>query len=48
VPADPLPALELLVAVGSGDEGEDGMIVAGAQDVDDLGVLQVPPQSTIP
>ena len=42
--ADALPALELLVPVGSGDQRQDGMVVAGAQDADDLGVLQVPQQ----
>ena len=44
VPADPLPALELLIPVGMRDQGQDGMVVAGAQDADDRGVLQVPQQ----
>src|ERR1039457_6351680 len=41
---DPLPAGDLLVTVSPGNEGEDGMVVARAQDADDLGVLQVPQQ----
>ena len=39
VAADLLPARDLFVPVGLGDQGEDRVIVAGAEDLEDLLVL---------
>jgi hypothetical protein len=44
VPADTLPAAELLVPVGGWDQRQHRVVVGGAKDVDDTGVLEVPEQ----
>ena len=41
---EPAPALQVLLPVGRRDQRQDGMVIAGAEDLDDAGVLQIPQQ----